>query len=187
MCGWFAITTTRLNRIEGTLGITFPEVGPRYNISPSQRIPVIREFTDQTHELVKMRWGSSRAGRRSQDPLQHLQHLQHPRRALAEEPAFRGPFRSRRCLIPASGFSGLKTETGRKQSYYLTAADDGGFAFAGLWDEWCGPEERLLSCTIVVGRPTRSSPRSTIGWSSSQRRLMPPGSIREPAWIPCGP
>ena len=25
-------------------------------------------------------------------------------------------------------------------------------------DEWCGPEERLLSCTIVVGRPTRSSP-----------------------------
>ena len=57
MCGWFAITTTRLNRIEGTLGITFPEVGPRYNISPSQSIPVIREFTDETHELVKMRWG----------------------------------------------------------------------------------------------------------------------------------
>ena len=139
-------------------------------------------------EVVEMRWGSSRAGRRSQDPLQHLQHLQHPRRALAEEPAFRGSFRSRRCLIPASGFSGLKTETGRKQPYYLTAADDdGGLAFAGLWDEWCGPEERLLSCTIVVGRPTRSSPRSTIGWSSSQRRLMPPDSIREPAWIPCGP
>ena len=57
MCGRFAITTTRLNRIEGTLGITFPEVGPRYNISPSQSIPVIRESTDETHELVKMRWG----------------------------------------------------------------------------------------------------------------------------------
>ena len=115
MCGWFAITTTRFNRIEGTLGITFPEVRPRYNISPSQSIPVIREFTDGTHSWSRCAGGSSRTGRRSQDPLQHLQHLlQHPRRALAEEPAFRGPFRSRRCLIPASGFSGLKTETGRK-------------------------------------------------------------------------
>jgi putative SOS response-associated peptidase YedK len=130
MCGRFAITTTRLNRIEGTLGITFPEVGPRYNTprrraSRSSKSPPMRPTS-----WSKCAGGSSRTGRRSQDPLQHLQH---PRRALAEEPAFRGPFRSRRCLIPASGFSGLKTETGRKQPYYLTAADDGGLAFAGLW------------------------------------------------------
>jgi len=42
MCGRFAITTARFNRIEGTLATTFPEVRPRYNTAPSQIIPVIR-------------------------------------------------------------------------------------------------------------------------------------------------
>jgi hypothetical protein len=72
MCGRFVITTAKFNRIEATLGGTFAEIRPRYSISP-QSIPVIRESADGTHALVKMRWGSSRTGRRTQDSLQHLQ------------------------------------------------------------------------------------------------------------------
>jgi len=45
-------------------------------------------------------------------------------------------------------------DRGRPQTaVLLTGTDDGGLVFAGLWDEWRGPEGSLLSCTIVVGRP----------------------------------
>ena len=58
MCGRFAITNPRFNRIEAILGTTSPEVRPRYNISPSQTIPVILECAEGVHELVEMRWGA---------------------------------------------------------------------------------------------------------------------------------
>ncbi|MGH8489111.1 MAG: SOS response-associated peptidase family protein [Gammaproteobacteria bacterium] len=57
MCGRFAISNPRFSRIEATLGTTFPEVRPRYNIAPSQTIPVIRGSADGGHEMVEMRWG----------------------------------------------------------------------------------------------------------------------------------
>lgn len=42
MCGRFAVTV---------LGF------PRYNISPTQSIPVIREGPEGAYEMVEMRWG----------------------------------------------------------------------------------------------------------------------------------
>jgi putative SOS response-associated peptidase YedK len=105
-----------------------------------------------------------------------------------EKPALRGPFRSRRCPIPASGFYEWKPRPAVNSRTYLTAAGDGGLAFAGLWDEWRGPEEQLLSCTIVAGRP------NTLVAEIHNRMVvnLPEEAyatwlIREPAWIPCGP
>ena len=151
MCGRFAISNPRFSRIEATLGTTFPEVRPRYNISPSQTIPVIRGSADGGDEMVDMRWGLIPYW--SEEPKVSYSTFNARAETLAEKPAFREPFRSRRCLIPASGFFEWKTDAGRKQPYYLTGVGDGGLAFAGLWDEWRRPEESLLSCTIVVGRP----------------------------------
>lgn len=151
MCGRFAISNPRFSRIEATLGTTFPEVRPRYNIAPSQTIPVIRGSADARHEMVEMRWGLIPYW--STEPEISYSTFNARAETLADKPAFREPFRSRRCLIPASGFYEWKTEAGRKQPYYLTEVDDGGLAFAGLWDEWRGPDDSLLSCTIVVGRP----------------------------------
>jgi putative SOS response-associated peptidase YedK len=96
----FAITTARFNRIEGTLGTTL-EVRPRYNISRSQSIPVIPESADGTRELVEMRWGL--VTHWSKQPKTPYSTFNARTETLAEKPAFRGPFRSRRCLIPASG------------------------------------------------------------------------------------
>jgi hypothetical protein len=106
-CGRFAITTAKFNQIEGRLATTVPEVHPRYKISPSPSIPVIRESAEGAHEPVEMRCGFAPLAEGAQDPLQHLQR---PRRDLP----------SRRCLFPASGFYEWKTEAGPKQPYYLT-------------------------------------------------------------------
>ena len=72
----------------------------------------------------------------------------------AEKPAFREAMRRRRCLIPADGFYEWK-QTGprQKQPYSIGMADDGLFAFAGLWDQWrdAGGGGRVIeSCTILT-------------------------------------
>lgn len=56
----------------------------------------------------------------------------------------------RRCLIPADGFIEWKSAGGKKQPYLFTLQDDGLFAFAGLWAEWQGDGETVLTCTILT-------------------------------------
>src|SRR5262249_24744114 len=68
------------------------------------------------------------------------------------KPAFREPLRRRRCLIPADGFYEWKRISAKqKQPYHIGMADDGLFAFAGLWDRWNGPDGKAIeSCTILT-------------------------------------
>jgi len=56
---------------------------------------------------------------------------------VAEKPAFRAAFKSRRCLIPATSFyEWQKTGTKHKQPYAFTLRDGEPFAFAGMWERW---------------------------------------------------
>jgi putative SOS response-associated peptidase YedK len=69
----------------------------------------------------------------------------------AEKPAFKESMKKRRCLIPADGFYEWKKLGSKKQPYNIGMADDGLFAFAGLWDRWKSPEgKEILSCTILT-------------------------------------
>jgi len=66
----------------------------------------------------------------------------------ATKPAFRAPFRNRRCVIPASGFfEWKKLDDGSKQPYYITRADGKPMYFAGVWDRW---HDELDSCAILT-------------------------------------
>ena len=71
---------------------------------------------------------------------------------VANKPSFRGPFRSRRCLIPADGFyEWAKGEGGTKQPYYVTLREKRPLAFAGLWEHWEDPDGAAIeSCTIIT-------------------------------------
>jgi putative SOS response-associated peptidase YedK len=60
--------------------------------------------------------------------------------------------KKRRCLIPADGFyEWKKIDPKIKQAYNIGMADDGLFAFAGLWDRWKDPDGKPIeSCTILT-------------------------------------
>jgi putative SOS response-associated peptidase YedK len=149
MCGRFAIATPRFSGIERVLGVTFQPIAPRYNIAPTQNIPVIRQ-SEQGYEMTDLRWGLIPFW--SKTPTTEYSTFNARIESVATKPAFRGPFRSRRCLIPASGLYEWKQEGGRKQPYYITGEDDEGIAIAGLWDEWRDISGFILaSCTILVG------------------------------------
>jgi putative SOS response-associated peptidase YedK len=150
MCGRYAISSSRLPRIERALGIELPEVQPHYNIAPTQTVPVVRTTEDGGYELVKMRWGLIPAW--SKEPRTSYATFNARAETVATKPAFRAAYRVRRCLVPASGFYEWREEQGRKQPWYFSAADGQELAFAGLWEEWHGPDAPpLLSCTVIVG------------------------------------
>ena len=73
-------------------------------------------------------------------------------------PAFRDAFKSRRCIIPASGFYEWKKVGKAKQPFAIVPTDEPLFAFAGLCENWrnrAGGEsaEWIRTCAIITGEP----------------------------------
>lgn len=70
---------------------------------------------------------------------------------VATKPAYRGPFRHHRCLIPADGFYEWHKEGQAKQPYYIHRKDNTPLYFAGLWDHWDdGEGDHIDSCSIIT-------------------------------------
>ena len=73
----------------------------------------------------------------------------------ATKPVFRSAWKSRRCLIPASGFYEWREFPGKpkplKQPFYVSRKDGLPLTFAGLWERW--GTENLLTCTILTKSP----------------------------------
>lgn len=125
---------------------------PRYNIAPTQLVPVI--FRDEEGDHLKsMRWGlvphwSKEIGTR---PLFNARG-----ETVAEKPSFRTAFRRRRCIVPATGFYEWKKEPGGKTKtpYFIHNIDQSPMAFAGLWERWDQPDGGMLhSFTILTTTP----------------------------------
>jgi SOS response associated peptidase (SRAP) len=57
MCGRFTLTATADALAELFQLITPPDWLPRYNVAPTQQIPVIRAQVGGGHRFDKMRWG----------------------------------------------------------------------------------------------------------------------------------
>ena len=128
---------------EAALAAAFPP--PRYNIAPTQAIPVVRlDAASGRRELVVQRWGLIPYWARDRKPLPALFNAR--AETLASKPAFREAFRARRCLIPADGFYEWKAEGKSKQPWYIHMPGGGLFAFAGLWED--------ETCTIVTRAPS---------------------------------
>lgn len=140
---------------------------PRYNIAPTTWVDVVRATEDGERELVRMRWGLVPAWWKK--PLKELPSTFNARaESVAEKPMFRSAFRSRRCIIPASGFYEWTGEPGAKQPHLFTAANGSPLlAFAGLWEAWRNPEtrEEVLTCTMIVSGAS--------SWMESYHDRMP--------------
>ena len=148
MCGRFSITTPpeAMRALFGYLDE--PDFPPRYNIAPSQPVPlVIREQGKRRFLLV--RWGlvPSWAKEMPQSLLINAR-----AETIAGKPSFRGAFRHHRALMPADGFYEWQAAgKGAKQPFFIRRRDRKPFAMAAIWDTWMpsGGSE-LDSCAIVT-------------------------------------
>jgi putative SOS response-associated peptidase YedK len=128
---------------------------PRYNVAPGQEIAVVRQdATNPVRLLSRMRWGLIPSW--AKDPGAGFKMINARSETAADMPAFREPLRSRRCLIPADGFYEWKREGKEKLPFCFTLVDEAVFAFAGLWDEWKGPQGQMIAtCSILTTTPNR--------------------------------
>jgi len=120
---------------------------PRYNIAPSQQIPIIRA-TETDREMVLAKWGL--VPHWSKEPKSKYSTINARIESVAEKPAYRTPFKRRRCLIPADGYYEWKLVNGHKIPHHIRMRDGEVFALAGLWDRWEGEGESLESCSVIV-------------------------------------
>ncbi|MFL5244106.1 MAG: SOS response-associated peptidase [Gemmataceae bacterium] len=125
-----------------------PFDGQRYNIAPTQQVPIVRQ-RDYAREMVLARWGLIPSW--AKDMKIGNQLINARADTVATKPSFRAAFKSRRCLIPADGFyEWQKTDDG-KQPFHIHMKDKGPFAFAGLWEWWLPEEgEPVESCAIIT-------------------------------------
>jgi putative SOS response-associated peptidase YedK len=130
-----------------------PLFKPRYNIAPTQIVPVVRLRPESTkRELVQLRWGLIPSW--AKDLRIGNQMINAKAETVATKPSFRSAFRKRRCLIPASGFYEWQQQGRQKQPMYIRLRDRRPFAFAGLWERWEPQDgEPVESYTIITTEP----------------------------------
>ena len=154
MCGRFTRFYT-WRQLHDLLDLAYPtpgEMAPSWNVAPTQRSPVCRLAPDGSRELASMRWGFTPSWSKDGKPG--------PINARAETVAtngmFRAAYRSRRCLVPISGFYEWRaTETG-KQPSYIHLLNEEIICLAGLWERWGSGEGATESFTIITTEPNEA-------------------------------
>jgi putative SOS response-associated peptidase YedK len=126
---------------------------PRYNIAPTQPVPVIRQHPkERVRQVSLMKWGL--IPHWAKDPSIAATTINAKSETAAEKPAFRDPLKLRRCLIPADGFYEWKRTSVSKQPYCFEVDDGELFAFGGLWDGWKDAGGNWIkTCSILTTTP----------------------------------
>lgn len=152
MCGRYGFgNPARLGTLP--LGVTFPALAPRYNVAPSQAVPLVLQEGD-TRELRMAKWGLIPFW--AEDP--GIGHKLANARAegIASKPAFRAAFKKQRGLMPADLFYEWQVVPGHqgKQPWCIRMPDDEPFVMAALWDLWQPKHDPIadpvLTCCVIT-------------------------------------
>lgn len=148
MCGRYNLRTPPDSWAEIFELLSTPDWQPRYNIAPTQTVPIVRLDVLKQREMALVRWGLVPSWA---DDLSISNKLFNARSETASsKPAFRSAFKSRRCLIPVDGFYEWQKTGRQKQPMHITRDDGRTFAFAGLWERWDRGAVPVESCTILT-------------------------------------
>jgi putative SOS response-associated peptidase YedK len=161
VCGRFAFYSPR-EAVKALFGTPLPSApggddAPRYNLAPTQLIPVIRggPAGDATGDWL--RWGLVPSWARDVTIGNRL--INARVETVAEKPAFRAAFRQRRCVVLASGFYEWRARPAGKQPYFMAPAPGTELpapilAFAALWERHGAGDALLETATIITTSAT---------------------------------
>lgn len=129
----------------------FTPITPRYNIAPSQLVPLIRIGTDNEMELQALKWGLVPHWAKPDKKV--TPQINARAEGIESKPFFRSAFKKHRCLIPVSGFYEWKRDGEKKQPIYIHRADGRLFYLAGVWDK--APEGDVPTFAIITTEPNQ--------------------------------
>jgi putative SOS response-associated peptidase YedK len=164
----FEISETRINLPKGPLAAD-------YNVAPTKEVYAVLERAPKPdpdtgeaasgkpeRHLRSLRWGLVPSW--AKDPSIGGRMINARMETVAEKPAFRRAFSSRRCLLPADGYfewypTQQTTKAGKplKQPFFIRPKDGGILAMAGLYEIWRDPtrddddpERFRWTCTVLT-------------------------------------
>jgi len=151
MCGRVTCKTSGedLQRAFGLESLPL-DLRPRYNIAPSQPLPVVVRLPDRV--LRHFRWGLVPAWAKDEKIGNRMINA----RAETVEKKFRDALVRRRCLVAVDGFYEWRKNGARepKTPVHIRLRSGAPFALAGLWERWTSPSGEVLeSCAIITVPP----------------------------------
>ena len=160
MCGRYALTQNESELIEefAITGIlpNFDPLPANWNIKPTEEIYIIRNNEDN-RELATTSWGIIAPW--SKNDVEALrsqsQAINARSESIHEKPTFRNAFKSRRCLIPATGYYEWATELGKyktKQPVFISNESGKPLAFAGIYEKWISPNGEIKESAAIITR-----------------------------------
>ncbi|MBM4390571.1 MAG: SOS response-associated peptidase [Deltaproteobacteria bacterium] len=137
MCGRFALHHPN-DEIHEQFQVEHPEFmfEPRYNIAPTQAIAVVTA----DRSLVGMKWGLVPRWSKDGKPLINARG-----ETIAEKPSFRSNFKSRRIIVPCSGFYEWKAEGKLRLPFYIRMRDQRPFGIGAVYEPGDVPTVALVT------------------------------------------
>lgn len=133
MCGRFTLDTTKISLKAFAVSQVRYTPPTRFNIAPTTSIAVVRQGQDSEREVVELRWGLIPVWAKPESKLPLM--INARAETVATKPSYRSAFKSRRCIVPATGYyEWKKLPDGTKQPYYFTLANGEQIAFGAIWE-----------------------------------------------------
>lgn len=124
-----------------------PNFPPRYNIAPTQPVPVLVE-RDRAMSFTLMRWGFLPSW--VKDPRDFPLVINVRGETIREKPSFRAAFTRRRCLMPVDGFYEWHRVGKDNRACLFRRPDRGPFAFAAIWETWSSADGSEIDTVALV-------------------------------------
>lgn len=177
---------------------------PNYNIAPTTFQPIVRQERDSDErELILARWGLVPYWAKTLAEFKGFSTFNARAETILASPTWRGPFKTRRCLVPVDGFFEWKalgdTKGAKKQPFAISLRSGEPMAFAGLWDAWKEPkasvqavdtwlqsfsiittEANELMSTIHTRMPVILAERDWTRWLDRDPEARPPIDLLRP-------
>ncbi|QLZ68957.1 Putative SOS response-associated peptidase YedK [Legionella sp. PC1000] len=148
MCGRFAYVAS-YDKLKYQFHLSNSiEIAPRFNIAPGAELVCLVETEIHEIQSVLLRWGLIPSWITDRKKIGSL--INARAETLFEKPAFRQAMKSKRCLMPMSGFYEWHQENGVKQPYFFQKKNRDLLAVAALWDTWQYAGEVIHSCCLIT-------------------------------------
>lgn len=149
MCGRIATTLPHdamATLFGATLANDMPPI-PNFNLCPTQALAAVSLQNGARH-ISAMRWGFLPHWYKAPNDGPLL--INARAETIAEKPAFREACRTRRCILPISGFYEWFRDGQTKLPWYVQMRDQSPMALAGIWQDWQQGGESIRSCAVVT-------------------------------------
>ncbi len=153
MCGRYGFgNPARLGSLP--LGVDLPPLGPRFNVAPSQAVPLVGQEAN-TRFAALANWGLIPFWAKDPGIGRDLANARAD--GIASKPSFRAAFKARRAVLPADLYYEWQVVPGHKgkQPWCIRMPDEAPFVMAALFERWAPVDDpvaqsRLTCCVITT-------------------------------------